>query len=205
MPRSVDHDERRREVARAAIRLLARKGPRGLTLRALADELGGSITIVTHFFRNRSAILDAVTQQIIEDGAGELAALGSEEISPEQRLRGLLNWLLPTNDEALALERGRVMMAAESDAHFNVQNFYDTWEEKTRELIADYLPPSVPPQRKEFYVDLVRVIQNGVILSAVEHPKYWTPAKQEAFIDALMPLLGQADAPPDWPGHPRSD
>lgn len=101
--------------------------------------------------------------------------------------------LLPTNDEALALERGRVMMAAESDAHFNVQNFYDTWEEKTRELIADYLPPTVPPERKEFYVDLVRVIQNGVILSAVEHPKYWTPAKREAFIDALMPLLGQAD------------
>ena len=194
MPRNVDHDERRREVARAAIRLLARKGPRGLTLRALADELGGSITIVTHFFRNRSAILDAVTQQILEDGAGELAALGSEVVTPEKRLRGLLNWLLPSNDESLALERGRVMMAAESDAHFNVQNFYDTWEEKTRELIADYLPPTVPPERKEFYVDLVRVIQNGVILSAVEHPKYWTPAKQEAFIDALMPLLGQAAA-----------
>lgn len=197
MPRSVDHDERRREVARAAIRLLARKGPRGLTLRALADELGGSITIVTHFFRNRSAILDAVTQQILEDGAGELAALGGDEVSPEDRLRGLLHWLLPTNDEALALERGRVMMAAESDAHFNVQNFYDTWEEKTRELIGDYLPPAVPANRREFYVDLVRVIQNGVILSAVEHPKYWTPAKQEAFIDALMPLIEQAAAGPD--------
>jgi AcrR family transcriptional regulator len=186
----VDHDERRREVARAAIRLLARSGPRGLTLRALADELGGSITIVTHFFRNRSAILDAVTQQILEDSAAELAPLGAAEITPEERLRGLLNWLLPNTDEALALERGRVMMAAESDAHFNVQNFYDTWEEKTRELIADYLPPSVPPERREFYVDLVRVIQNGVILSAVEHPKYWTPAKQEAFVDAVIPLIG---------------
>jgi hypothetical protein len=40
----------------------------------------------------------------------------------------------------------------------------------------------------------VLVLQNGVILSAVEHPKYWTPAKPEAFIEALMPLIGQATA-----------
>ena len=50
----------RREVARAAIQLLARRGPRGLTLRALAEEMGGSITLVTHFFPNRRALLDAV-------------------------------------------------------------------------------------------------------------------------------------------------
>jgi AcrR family transcriptional regulator len=188
----VDHDERRRDVARAAIRLLARNGPRGLTLRALADELGGSITMVTHFFRNRSAILDAVTQVMIEDSAAELAEFDGEGVTPEQRLRGFLNWLLPTTDEAVALERSRVMMAAESDAHFNVQNFYDTWENTTRDLIAGYIPATVPPEQKAFYIDLVRVIQNGVVLSAVEHPKYWTPAKQQAFIDALVPLIVHA-------------
>jgi AcrR family transcriptional regulator len=188
VPRSVDHDERRREVARAAIRLLARKGPRGLTLRALADELGGSITMVTHFFRNRSAILDAVTQVLIEDSAVELAALGAG-IPPEERLRGLLGWLLPLSEDSVALERSRVMMAAESGSRFNVQNFYDTWEAKTRELITEYLPPAVPPERREFYVDLVRVMQNGIVLSAVEHPKYWTADRQQAFIDALVALI----------------
>lgn len=40
---------------------------------SIADELGGSITMVTHFFHNRSEILDAVTQLMIEDSAAELA------------------------------------------------------------------------------------------------------------------------------------
>jgi AcrR family transcriptional regulator len=185
----VDHDERRREVAQAAIRLLARSGPSGLTLRALADELGGSITIVTHFFRNRSEILDAVTQLLIEDSAVELGALGGEEVTAEERVRGVLEWLLPLSDEALALERSRVMMVAESDSRFNVQQFYDTWETKTRDLIAEHLPAGIPPDSRAFYVDLVRVLQNGVILSAVEHPKYWTGDKQYAFIDGLVELF----------------
>jgi AcrR family transcriptional regulator len=194
MPRSVDRDERRREVARAAIQLLARRGPRGLTLRALAAELGGSITLVTHFFPNRRALLDAVTEQAIEDWAPELATFDTGELTPAERLRGFLTWLLPTTAEALALERGRVMLASESDAHFNVQNFYDTWEARIRELIERYIGPLVPPAEKEFYIDLVRVIGNGVVLSAVEHPKYWTEDKQRSFIEGLLPLLQRPPA-----------
>jgi AcrR family transcriptional regulator len=189
VPRSVDHEARRREVAQAAIRLLAEKGPRGLTLRGLAAELGGSITLVTHFFRNRGEILAAVTQLMIEESAEELAELDRPGISPEDRLRGFLLWLLPTTAETHALERGRVMMAGESDASFNVQDFYDTWERAIRDLIARFLPDTLPPDQQAFFVDLVRVIQNGVVLSAVEHPKYWTAEKQHAFIDELIPLV----------------
>src|SRR5207253_2248164 len=116
------------EVARAAIQLLAKRGPRGLTLRALAEELGGSITLVTHFYPNRRALLDAVTEQAIEDSAAELGAFDEQDLAPAERLRQFLVWLLPTTPEGLEMERGRVMLASESDTHFNVQNFYDTWE-----------------------------------------------------------------------------
>jgi AcrR family transcriptional regulator len=196
MPRNVDRDERRREVARAAIQLLAKRGPRGLTLRALADELGGSITLVTHFYPNRRALLDAVTEQVIEDSATELAALDNEHLAPDERLRQFLTWLLPTTPDALALERGRVMLAAEPDDHFNVQSFYDTWESKIRALIERYLTGLVPPEEKDFYVDLLRVVGNGVVLSAVEHPKTWTEDKQRAFIDGVIRLFQQASGVP---------
>lgn len=197
MPRSVDHDERRRDIARAAIRLLAKNGPRGLTLRALADELGGSITLVTHFFPNRRALLDAVTSQVLEDSATDLASFESTQLAPAERLRGFLMWLLPTTAETLQLERGRVLLSAESDAHFNVQEFFDTWERTIRDLIEQYLTPLVPESERQFYVDLLRVVQNGVVLSSVEHPKYWTPEKQMEFIDALIPVIERLTAPPD--------
>ena len=170
MPRSVDHDERRRDIARAAIRLLAKNGPQGLTLRALAEELGGSITLVTHFFPNRRALLEAVTSQVIEDSATDLASFEDAQLAPSERLRGFLMWLLPTTAETLQLERGRVLLSAESDAHFNVQEFFDTWERTIRDLIERYVTPLVPEGERQFYIDLLRVVQNGVVLSSVEHP-----------------------------------
>jgi AcrR family transcriptional regulator len=196
LPRSVDHDERRRDIARAAIRLLAKNGPRGLTLRSLADELGGSITLVTHFFPNRRALLEAVPSQVLEDSATDLAAFESAQLAPAERLRGFLMWLLPTTAETLQLERGRVLLSAESDAHFNVQEFFDTWERAIRDLIERYLAPLVPESERQFYVDLLRVVQNGVVLSSVEHPKYWTPEKQVEFIDALVPVIERLSATP---------
>ena len=84
------------------------------------------------------------------------------------------------------------MLASESDAHFNVQKFYDTWEAKIRELIKRYIGPFVPPEEQEFYIDLVRVI--GVVLSAVEHPKYWTEDKQRSFIEGLILLFQRSSA-----------
>lgn len=189
MPRSVDHDGRRTEIARAANRLIAKSGSRGLTLRALADELGGSITMITHFLPNRRAILDAATKQLIEDSSAALADLDALDLSPTERLRRFLAWLLPTTEHALALERSRVLMTAEPDSQF-VREFYDTWEATIRPLIERYIAPLVPPAELWFYTDLLRVIQNGVVLSAVEHPDYWTSEKQYAFIDALIPLVG---------------
>lgn len=196
MPRSVDHDGRRRDVARAAIRLLAKNGPRGLTLRALADELGGSITLVTHFFPNRRAVLDAASNQILEDGITELEAFEHSGLDPAERLRAFLMWLLPTTVETLQLERSRVLLSAESDAHFNVQAFFDTWERAVREMIERFVAPLVPEDERAFYVDLLRIVENGVVLSSVEHPKYWTPERQAEFIDKLVPVIERLSTAP---------
>jgi len=54
----------------------------------------------------------------------------------------------------------------------------------------------VPESERQFYVDLLRVVQNGVVLSSVEHPKYWTPEKQIEFIDALVPVIEQLSSGP---------
>jgi AcrR family transcriptional regulator len=194
MPRSVDHDERRKEIARAANRLIAKSGSRGLTLRALADELGGSITMITHFLPNRRAILDAATAQLIEDSSAELADIDAPDLTPAERLRRFLIWLLPTTENALALERSRVLMTTEPDTRF-VREFYDAWETTIRALVQRYIAPLVPPPELEFYTDLLRVVQNGVVLSAVEHPDYWTREKQLAFIGTLIPLVEFVPAP----------
>src|SRR5262249_59854281 len=57
MPAPTDHDARRRDVSAAVWRVLARHGFGGLTLRAVAAEMGASTGLVTHYFPSKDALV----------------------------------------------------------------------------------------------------------------------------------------------------
>lgn len=58
MPRAKgDHEARRLEVSEAVWRVLATRGFGGLTLRAVATELGATTGLLTHYFPAKSDLL----------------------------------------------------------------------------------------------------------------------------------------------------
>lgn len=66
MPKLVDHDSRRDEIAQAAGRVLAVHGLEALTLRDIAREDGCSPGILTHYFRDRTEILTHASRHLGE-------------------------------------------------------------------------------------------------------------------------------------------
>lgn len=72
------------EVAAAALELLDREGPEGLSMRRLADELGVGTMTLYGYFRTKHELLDAVLDLAI----GELPPLPRRG-SPRRRLREL--------------------------------------------------------------------------------------------------------------------
>jgi AcrR family transcriptional regulator len=189
MPRIVDRAQRELEVTDAALRILRRDGPRGLTLRALAKELDGSITLVTHFYSTRSDLLASITRRLVADYQRELESL-VVGANPQARLRILLEWLLPLTNEAKLAERSRVLMSAERGTDLNVQAFFKAMEDTMRGLLREHLAGLVPPDEVEIYVDTLRAFANGVVLSAIEHPRYWTKKRQSALLDFMFRRLG---------------
>ena len=68
MPKIVDHDEQRRRFAHAAMRLIAREGLEGVTMRAVAREAGLSYGSLFHYFSSKDELLmhaveDSMRQQ----------------------------------------------------------------------------------------------------------------------------------------------
>lgn len=57
MPKIVDHDRQRTMFAEAAIRLVAREGLEGLTMRAVAAESGLSYGSLFHYFDSKDELL----------------------------------------------------------------------------------------------------------------------------------------------------
>jgi TetR/AcrR family transcriptional regulator, transcriptional repressor of bet genes len=57
MPRKVDHDERRRHIVAALLRIVGRQGLEAVSMREVAVEAGVSLGAVQHYFASKDAML----------------------------------------------------------------------------------------------------------------------------------------------------
>ncbi|MFE2317262.1 TetR/AcrR family transcriptional regulator [Streptomyces sp. NPDC059441] len=190
MPRHVDHEQRRRDIIDASRRILVSGGgPSALTIRAVAKELGGSITLVTHFFPTRPELMRAVVAEMIESYDTELAALEEGADAPT-RLRILMRWLLPLAENDWAAEKGRIVLIAQREQEPSIGEFFTTMDTRIRDLLRRHVEPLVPAERVDVTIDLLRVLANGLVLSAVEHHHAWPQERQLAVLEEALAAYG---------------
>jgi len=192
VPRVVDHNQRRQDIAAAALACLAERGAEGLTIREVARRLGGSLTLVTHYYGSRQALLEDLAAQLEARWTADLANLESEVDTSRERLGTLLRWLVPTSERGRTEERARMALVTSQDSA-TFQRLLDYFESLIRRLIESHLQGLVPPQEVAATVDFLRVFANGIALATVEHPDSWTPDRQLAAVDwALSRVLPPA-------------
>ena len=97
MPKLVDHDQRREEVAEAAWRVIGRDGIGGATLREIAREAGFTTGVIQHYFRDRDELLAFAASLISEQCAVRLQEAIAIHPPGRARLRALLDVLVPAN------------------------------------------------------------------------------------------------------------
>lgn len=66
VPREVDHEARRRELADAAIRVIAREGLAATTLAMIAEESGWSIGSIRHYFPTKNGLIESALWRVGE-------------------------------------------------------------------------------------------------------------------------------------------
>jgi AcrR family transcriptional regulator len=62
----MSYDERRNEVAQAAWQVIVREGLDRTSMRAIAQELGSSTGVVTHYFRDKDALILFALERVFE-------------------------------------------------------------------------------------------------------------------------------------------
>ncbi|AOS62627.1 transcriptional regulator, TetR family [Actinoalloteichus hymeniacidonis] len=78
----VDPVQRRRAVVEATLRLVAREGVEGASLRKVADEAGLNIGSVRHYFDNHDALLAAAAEEVGDRMGSRLAVHPPPEVRP---------------------------------------------------------------------------------------------------------------------------
>ncbi|MFF2850890.1 TetR/AcrR family transcriptional regulator [Streptomyces sp. NPDC058001] len=103
MPKRVDHDERRTEIAQALIRVAGRRGLHAVGMRDVAAEAGVSLRLVQYYFETKEKLLLYGLQQLAEE-FGERVAVrlraAGDDPGPRETIEALLWTSLPSDEES---------------------------------------------------------------------------------------------------------
>jgi AcrR family transcriptional regulator len=188
MPRFVDVEERRAELADAAARLIARAGIGAATMRDVAAEAGLSTGSLTHYFADKRELLLCTFQASLT----RRRALGVDRPKePMAALRASLEGALPLDDDRrrhwmvtvafCAQAAGDDELAtAQRDAYREFRDNVTRFVEKA--ALADGVDAPALAERLIAAVD-------GIAVQALFDPETWPPERQLATLDATMERL----------------
>jgi AcrR family transcriptional regulator len=105
MPKRVDHEERRRQIADALLRTAAARGLHATGMREVAAEAGVSLRLVQYYFGTKEELLLAAMQHLAARFAARAAARFKEAsesggpANPRKVIAAILAEALPADDE----------------------------------------------------------------------------------------------------------
>ncbi len=97
VPRIVDHDERRRQIAEALLAVAARDGHESVSSRAVAKELGVATGSLWHYFEGFDEVVRAAAAEVTRRTDARIAA-ATEGLRGLARLHALMREVLPIDE-----------------------------------------------------------------------------------------------------------
>jgi len=135
MPKIVDHDRRRDELADTALAIIARSGIRAVTTRSVAEESGWSTGVLAHYFTSSKDLLVASLRRAAEIQGRVLQRYRDQTGSPLDALHGILESLLPFDERRLALSRVFLHFYAESTADDKIHDEISEYADNLRRVV----------------------------------------------------------------------
>lgn len=190
MPKNVDHDERRQELAAAVLRVIQREGLAGATIRGVAAEAGWTRGVIAHYFTSRDDLLLFAYREGVKSMRASLQADGNA--SPLWLLRRWLRLALPTDGQS-ALNYAIYLGFAESAMRDpslarSVEAETAEIDDFTRELVARCIAEGElqPPFDAGMAADLLITLTDGAALGSVMDPRRFTPQRVDDMLESLL-------------------
>jgi AcrR family transcriptional regulator len=142
MPKIVDHDQRRAELADVVLDLIAREGIKAVTTRSVAELSGWSTGVINHYFKSHHGLLVGALQRAAEIQGRMFRQLRLDSTAdPLERLRLLTESILPLDDRRIAMTRIFLVFYAEAganpDAREEVVDYLHNWRRVVQRIVED--------------------------------------------------------------------
>jgi AcrR family transcriptional regulator len=190
MPARGDHDARRADVAEAVWRVLASAGFGGLTMRAVATELGASTGLLTHYFSGKRELVRYAHE--VAARRTDTRPLRQADTPGLAALRVALANVLPVTPEAIVMSRVWVSFwdaALGDEALSEAQRTrYEQWRATLRVCVEEAQSrgelPGEPPA--EDVAVTAAAFAHGLVVQALFDPVRLPPDRQLAILDEFV-------------------
>lgn len=205
MPRHKgDHDARRRDVSAAVWRVLVARGFGGLTLRAVATEMGATTGLITHYFPSKKDLLAHALTVLDEHRATRPRRTAPECPAPPEglpALRAALMETLPLTREAVADSRIWVSSWDAALADPSLTSGHGARYARSRERIrhhvrAAQLRGELPVSDPDETAAVVQSFVLGLVVQALFSAEELPAARQVRLLDGFLATLASAAGGP---------
>ena len=144
MPKQVDHEQRRQQIAGALLEVTASHGLEGVSLRQVAAQAGVTSGMVQHYFASKDTMIGfAMRTARTRYEARMTAALEGLGVDAEPRavVTGLLATMLPVDDQQRQDARTALAFQSYAATRPAVAEGLLTGEAQLRSFLASLLPP----------------------------------------------------------------
>ena len=200
MPKEVDHAARRRELADAACRVIARNGLAGTTLAHAADESGWSIGSIRYYFPNKDELLASALFRVgerIDDRIRRRTAGGMTM----DDLRIAATELLPLDADRREMSLVYLAFLAQAAVTPELREAAEGAAQRLQEPLAARIAALVQAGELPAHLDpeheaaRLRVLLDGLRLQLVTTPRHTSARWALTVLDDHLAALAASPAP----------
>ncbi|MFC5542913.1 MAG: TetR/AcrR family transcriptional regulator [Bacilli bacterium] len=104
MPKLVDHEERRKIIAKATWNVIAREGLGGASVRSIAKEANLSLGAVRHYFETQEELLEFAMQLVEEQVTERIMGHLQSPLPPKEQVLNILMELITPEEKKVEMQ-----------------------------------------------------------------------------------------------------
>lgn len=189
MPKVVDMDERRAELAAAAAQLIARAGVGAATMRDVAAEAGWTTGVLTHYFADKRELLLFTFRASLARRHANREARGPQV--PTEALLHALEGALPLDEEGRRHWMVTIAFCAQAAGDEELseaqRDAYREFRTRLTELVAECDLPFDDEARA--VAERLIAVADGIAVQALFDPASWPADRQLATLHASIGSL----------------
>jgi AcrR family transcriptional regulator len=116
VPKLIDHDSRRHEIAHAVWRIVVRDGVSAVSIRDVAAESGLAVGSLRHVFANKAELLE-YSMALVHERTHERVAAHFAIMDPRKFAEAVLGELMPLDEQRRIEMAVNMAVVAESPSH----------------------------------------------------------------------------------------